>query len=142
MMTVARDSRAYLETELDRKDLSPLGLVVAAILDDIWGLYNLRRFSTLWTAPWQHETMITVCLSGGLATFDGDQLTQLVVRCHDACVRLVIEPLNARQQRMVFSRRYREGAKHDRHPSLEDAIAHVRGSSYYGAGVSTLEAGS
>jgi hypothetical protein len=77
--------------------------------------------------------MVRLSLRAPLATFDGDQLTRLVVRCHDACVRLAIEPLNARQVRLIFSRRDRVGHKHERHPTLEEAIVRARTTGYYRA---------
>jgi hypothetical protein len=133
MAMVADDTRAYIENELDVADVSPLGLAVATLLDEIWGLHNFRRCSSLRTANWREPNMIRIGFGASLATFDGDQLTQLVVRCHDACVRLEVEPLNAKMLRLIFSRRDRVGHRHERHPSLADAIAHVRASSYYGA---------
>lgn len=126
------DMRAYLETELDVLDVSPLGLAVARVLDDIWGLDNVRRFSTLREANWRHATMIVLHVGARLSTFDNDHLTQLVVRCHDACVRLEVEAFNARQLRLTFSRRDREGHRHERHPVMEAAVAKTRRTSFYG----------
>jgi hypothetical protein len=133
-MTVLTDElRHYLEDELERSEVSPFGLAVAAILDDIWGLRNLRRFSTIRSLDWRHESMIWVGLSGSLATYDGSQLTHLVVRCHDACIRLQVDPLTSRQLRLTFSRRDRVGHRHERHPELEAAIKHVRAGDDYGS---------
>lgn len=125
------ERRRYLEAEIEG-ELSPLGFVVAALLDDIWGLHNVRRFSTLRVAKWNHPETIELGFSGHLATFDGNQLTQLVVRGHDACVRVMIAPLSARAVRLTFSRRDRAGAKHERHPMLEEAIRDIRRATYYG----------
>jgi hypothetical protein len=132
MTDVVRDTREYLEAHLDASDVSPLGLRVAGILDDIFGLHNVRLASTLRTADWKSATMIRLGLSRGLATYDGDYLTQLVVRCHDACVRLEVLPLNSRQVRLIFSARDRVGHKHERHPTLEESITRIRRSTYYG----------
>jgi hypothetical protein len=138
-VTVTPGHRAYLEQELDVPVVSPLGLTVAAIIDDIWGLANIRRFSTIRMTKWNHESLVEFALDATLATFDNDHLTRMVVRGHDACIRLAISPLNSRQLRLSFSRRDRDGAKHDRHPTLEAAIVTARTTGYYGVGASSLE---
>lgn len=129
---LARDTRAYLEDQLDVVDVSELGLAVARVLDDIWGLDNVRRFSSLRTANWRHQTMIELAVGARLSSYDNDHLTQLVVRCHDACVRIEVHALNARQLRLTFSRRERAGGRHERHPVLADAVAKIRRTSFYG----------
>lgn len=112
---------------------SEFGLKVARILDDIWALYNI---------PWQvkasdftSERFIEVRWDRDLATFDFDALTQLVVRCHDACVRLSMCGRGGRRRcltLMFHPRNGREGAMYERHPTIEDAIAKVRARNYFG----------
>lgn len=107
---------------------SEFGLRVAAILDAIFAIYNVHGRLVL-----SDERRAEWLCSGDLSTFDGDVLTQLVVRCHDACIRISIEACTPRYVRVVFHRRTgREGSLYERHPSIEDAIVRVRARNYYG----------
>jgi hypothetical protein len=63
-----------------------------------------------------------------LATFDFDCLTRLVVLAHDRCVRLEIVSSGPGRIGLVLHKRAsREGAMHERHPTIEDAVQRVRG---------------
>lgn len=110
------------------KNASQFGLKVARILDDIWALYNLSDYSRI---DFGAADMITMKVRKPLATFDFDELTQLVVRCHDACIRLAIEPCNPKETRLRFSGRLREGGFSERHPTMEQAIERVRTRDYF-----------
>lgn len=61
-----------------------------------------------------------------LATFDGEALTYLVFLCHEARIRCSIEGCGPRMMRMSFWQRTDSGARHKRHPDLEQAIANMR----------------
>jgi hypothetical protein len=110
---------------------SEFGLKVARILDDIWALYNIPRQTK--KADFSHGHRVEVLWDRDLETFDFDWLTQLVVRCHDECVRLSIGPCNMRYVRMMFHAREREGSTPERHPTMEQAVARIRSRNYFGA---------
>lgn len=64
----------------------------------------------------------------GLATYDFNHLTRLVVMAHDRCIRAEILPAGPRGIRIKIDKRER-GAKgmSRRHPTLDDAVAFIRG---------------
>lgn len=107
---------------------SPFGRVVARILDDVWALYNM----SLQRVDFSRAHIVEVNIDRTLSTFDFDELTQLVIRCHDACVRLSVAPCNMRYLKLAFHPREREGRIYDRHPTIEQAIERVRSRTYFG----------
>lgn len=109
------------------KGASPFGLKVARILDDIWALYNLSA-----KVDFSAEDAIQFRLHKSIATYDFDELTQLVVRCHDACVRLSIRGSGSNLS-LHFSPRERDtDSMVTRHPTMEQAIERVRARTYFG----------
>lgn len=61
------------------------------------------------------------------ATFDYSGLTEAVVMAHDRCIRLEILPSGPGMLKLAFSKRHgRDGAFHERHPTIEQAIATIR----------------
>lgn len=61
---------------------------------------------------------------GSWATCDYDGLTRAVFMAHDRCIRIVIAPSGPGRLRFILHKRYkREGAMHERHPTLEEAVA-------------------
>lgn len=58
-----------------------------------------------------------------LATFDFNGLTRLVILAHDRCIRVDVEPSGPQMLKMFLHHRTREGLVHERHPTLEEAIA-------------------
>lgn len=106
---------------------SEFGLRVARILDDVWALYNMRLQRVDFSRDW----IVEVNIDKGLSTFAFDELTQLVVRCHDACVRLTIAPCNMRYLRLSFYPRRRDGGFTERHPTMEQATERVRSRNYF-----------
>jgi hypothetical protein len=63
----------------------------------------------------------------GLATYDFDELTRLVVAAHDHCVRLEISAISPTHVRLAFHCRERDAeAVWDRHPTIETQIAAIR----------------
>lgn len=109
------------------RDLSPLGEKVANILGQVYaGIYHLPM-STLLSVGWEDSRNMTLCISGELATFDQRRLTDLVILCHDACVRLAVGPASPSHLRLWFSQREREApSTMKRHPTMEEALAAAR----------------
>lgn len=63
-----------------------------------------------------------------LATFDLDYLTRLVVLAHDECVRVEVAPGGPYRVKLLLHKRCsRSGRVNERHPTLEDAMARIRG---------------
>ncbi len=103
--------------------LSPIGKKAATILGDLYqGIYHIEDQAK--KVDWSNTDFITIVVdkSHWLATFDGDQLTQLVLMAHLMCCRVSIEPASPRHLRLVFAHRTREGDLYFRHPGLAEAI--------------------
>jgi len=110
---------------------SVFGMKVATIIDDIWALYNVPR--QVKRSDFSSTHHVEMLWDLDLATYDFDALTQLVIRCHDACVRVSISPCNMRYLKIMFHPRVgREGLMYERHPTMEDAIQRVRSRTYFG----------
>lgn len=68
----------------------------------------------------------------GLATFDFDYLTRLVVLAHDHCIRVDISSSSpGRIGLMLHQRSGRSGEVSVRHPTIEEAIERVRPKNQY-----------
>ena len=107
------------------KSLSELGRRAADIVGQVWrGIYHLEHEAL--AAEWSAENVAALNIRESLATFDHQRLSELVVLCHDACIRLRIEPRTHSHLRLFFCRRRRDGAIHERHPTMEQAIESVR----------------
>lgn len=104
-----------------------LGLAVAEILAIVFrGLHHVDP-AQLKRAAWGDEHCIAIDFrSAQFATADYNELTQLVVLAHDACVRISVCAPAARVLRLVFHPRQKEGAYAQRHPTLEEAAAAIR----------------
>lgn len=106
---------------------SPLGEAVANLLGDaFYGIYHLNPTS-LRKVEWADPTYVAVVIDRPLATFDFDELTRLVVLCHDRLIRMQVRAAAPRYLKLEFSqRKERHGDKFSRHPTIEDAIVGVR----------------
>ena len=114
-----------LQYEKGKPEMSPLGAEVADVLGQVFlGLYHLDGI--VHRVDWTSKGYIEVCLQQELATWDGCELTALVVLCHDRCLRLSIRPASPTHMRLLFHPREREGNFSRRHPTMEDAVASVR----------------
>lgn len=122
----------WLLKELLRKDssatMSLLGKKVAQILGTVWeGIYHLNPSSYLHKrTDWSRPDLIRIVIfDEGLATYDFDRLTKLVILAHDYCVRLDIGCAGMRHLSLNFSaRKMREfGNVFERHPTIETAIS-------------------
>jgi len=131
---------------------SPLGRRVADILGHVWqGIYHIK-IDYLQRVDWKNSHHISIKICGGLATFDANQLTTLVILCHDAAIRLEISSakLKFRDEdgnkcvvpalELLFHQRQREGRLYERHPTMEEAITKARGAWERDRGPMTVEA--
>jgi hypothetical protein len=76
---------------------------------------------------WQHgRDGVSMTWRGDLSTFDFDGLTRLVFLCHEARIRLSIDPAGPKLLRLSFWPRKAEGPWHARHPNLDEAVARFR----------------
>ena len=104
---------------------SPLGLKVADILGMVWnGLYHMDT-KQLKKTRWDDTYRISIKIMQTLATFDFNELTELVVLCHDQAIRLSIGP-RMRYLELFFHQRTREGGFTARHPTIEEAVLRCR----------------
>jgi hypothetical protein len=73
-----------------------------------------------------------------IATFDFSEMTRIVVLAHDACIRVGFghatrdaeyegNEYEEHYSRLILHKRQREGSMSQRHPTLEDHIALIRG---------------
>ena len=70
---------------------------------------------------------MAIPLSGrGLATWDSNTLTKLVLPCHQARIRLHIGPNGPDELMLIFSRRAAGGGSMDAHPDIDEAVAGFR----------------
>ncbi len=109
--------------------MSPFGKKVADILGQVWrGIYHLHQGSTnLCKVDWTDDRYIRITVTGELATFDSQHLTELVLAAHDSCVRVSVGACNMQRLHLYFSRRTaRKGDLYSRHPTIEQAIAEYR----------------
>ena len=61
-----------------------------------------------------------------MSTFDGDELTRLVIAAHDHAVRVSVCPAGPRMLTIRMWPRKREGGTWERHPEIEEAVERVR----------------
>jgi hypothetical protein len=62
------------------------------------------------------------------ASFDFDYLTRAVFMAHARCIRFSIEPSGPGMLKLSAHQRHtRTGAMHERHPTIEDALARFSG---------------
>jgi hypothetical protein len=98
---------------------SPLGRRVADILGYVWrGLYHLRDGSPKHLAAinWADEHVIEAHLyTCGVGTFDGSEMTELVILCHALCIRLEInKSMKQGCLRFFFTQRIPPGDPEDK----------------------------
>ncbi len=68
------------------------------------------------------------CYGHGLATFDTNRLTRLVIGAHDEMIRVEITPKAFRYLEVaMWPRKSREGSLFERHPTIEQAVESYRG---------------
>ena len=113
-----------------KKEPSKFGEEVANILGFAWqGLYHLSQTS-LNKVDWKNEKYMQINVPYGLATWDRNELTELVVLCHDKSIRLEIRP-NMRYLQLCFHQRVPISEAGDSpicygHPTIEEQIKKIR----------------
>ena len=107
--------------------VSDFGEKVADFLGELfYGIYHLDDKS-LWRVDWSNTRYIEMSFySGGLSTFDFDELTRLVFLAHHYCIRVSVKPCNFNYLRLVFHPRERNADLYHRHPSLDEAVANFK----------------
>lgn len=107
-------------------NISSFGKRVADLLGEVFeGLYHLEE-KALRRTDWESDHYIQICLYGELATYDASLLTELVVLCHDRCIRLEIRGKGPRYLGLGFSIRQRTKSVFTHHPTMEEAVARTR----------------
>jgi hypothetical protein len=71
-----------------------------------------------------------VATNYGMATYDFNQLTRLVVLAHDMCIRCEIIPRGMNRMLIAIWKRKRDGGISKEHPELEAHIQSIRKHSY------------
>lgn len=100
---------------------SELGCQVADILGQVFrGIYHIEK--PVQKVDWTNKRWIEICLFGSISTFDFQHLTELVILCHDRCVRLEITGAAPKYLRLMFHQRKREGNMTMSHPTIDQAI--------------------
>lgn len=108
-------------------EISPLGIEVADLVGElVRGIYHLDVNKVDWSE--RHRIVVKVDKFGSrLSTWDWDELTRLVMLCHDRALRVEIEPCNFRFLALVFSKRTsRTGDFCTLHPTPEQALERHR----------------
>lgn len=108
-------------------EMSPLGITVADLLGYVFaGIYHMDT-SMLIRVDWSNRDVIEVNHYGGLATWDFNELTKLVVVAHDMMLRMEVRQSGPRRVGMAFwQRRTREGGIAERMPTIEQQIEAIR----------------
>ena len=147
------DHVEWVERNVFDRKLSHVEAVLVDLLCAALGVgpWNVREWATLQAAGDRAATVLLRPMYGGLATFDSDQLTHLVLEAHERCVRVSIAAPDVERFRseyaellkytddsgrrrtpvtppvgalvVVASLREREGSISRRHPTIEQVIA-------------------
>lgn len=108
------------------ENMSPLGKAVADILGKVYqGIYHLDD-KALKRVDWANDYVLIYKHDRSVSTVDFNHLTQLVVLCHDAAIRMQIGPCNFHYLELMFHQRQRDGGYSERCPTLEDHVATIR----------------
>jgi len=112
------------------EDLSEFQACVMDILGlSLGGIYNapIAWDAVRWGIGSSEWAGMSVPLSSaGLATWDFNRLTKLVLACHEARIRMDISPNGPRGLMLRFSRRSSEGGISDVHPNIDEAVIAFR----------------
>ena len=112
-----------------RRKISPFGESVADLLGDLFkGIYHIDRRVLSPKVKWDDSRSIDLIISGELATFDNNLLTNLVILAHCRCIRVSIEGCSSGYLKLVFSARDKDGQNWNRHPSIKELSADINNS--------------
>ncbi len=116
------DHWEWVQTLQKDKPMSELGKTVANILGYVGcGMYNCPISHK--RIDWTDDYCIVVNWSHSLSNWDFDNLTRLVLECHERLVRIDIAGIAPRYLRMIFhQRKSREGYMNLRLPTIETMI--------------------
>ncbi len=88
------------------------------------GIYNAQLD---WDSlDWRYGRGVSMAYWGGLATFDLNCLSTLVLLCHEARIRFSVECSRPCRLRLSFWPRAATGDVASRHPNLDEAVAALR----------------
>jgi hypothetical protein len=109
-------------------ELSALGREAADLLGDVFlGIYHMR-YTSLKKVNWKDGYCIEVTLDRELSSFDGDELTRLILLAHDRMLRISLSGLGPGYIRLTIHKRHkREGQLHERMPTIDKHIELLRG---------------
>lgn len=105
------------------KTLSPFGVRVADILGQVYrGIYHMT--DEVLKTDWSNTRLVVVGLGihVEMATYDYNELTQLVFLCHAERIRLAIRGHGMSRLQLQFSPRTADGSFMARHPNLQEAV--------------------
>ena len=116
----------WIESSL-KIEMSDFGRQVADLLGQWYaGIYH-GSWESFRKADWKSDLWISIVHYGPLSTFDFDNLTRLVVLCHDRMIRCEIVGCGPKYMRLNFSpRKNRDGHTYERHPEIETAVKAIR----------------
>lgn len=121
-MIEARERACQWLYFLTKKPFSELGKDVDWFLDTMWGLHNLNRTS-LSKIDWENDTWICFTYNHYLSTFDGNDLTRLVVIAHQRMLRVSLKGVGPGYIQLMFHKRTtRTGNIYEKCP---DILEHV-----------------
>ena len=138
MPKMKMEHHEWLEKQLSYRDeevkISEFGKVVANILGHAWdGLHHCNPTMLFHKrTDWSSDHHIEVVIPNELATWDFNRLTELVILCHDQCVRLSVEGANIHYMRLRFHPRKRGKllSISKKHPTIEEQIKEIRSRFY------------
>lgn len=112
--------------ERQKKPMSDFGRTVADLAGDVaLGIYHWQ--DAVMAADWSGPR--SVILKGRwaeFATYDGSELTRLVVLAHDRHIRVAVHGHGMNGMALTFHKREREDDFAQRHPTMEDATRVMR----------------
>lgn len=106
--------------------VSEFGCKVADILGQAYkGIYHIQKAVLNKKVRWESDCWIEIVINRELSTYDGNELTVLVLLCHEQSIRLSVSGAAPGYLRLGFSPRKAtlNAPTWDRHPTIEQAIA-------------------
>lgn len=116
------DELAKITKKRTGKEISPLGLNVAKLLDRLY--YGIYHMESRYRVNWDNTYFIEANVTTDLATYDGNMLTRLVFLAHAYAIRVSINPSGPGRIKLMFWQREpgTTGPMCKRHPTLDQAV--------------------